>query len=622
MNRISRYYPATALLTMLLLLSGCATVNLEDHVAETPAQALELAADESDPAAAQRYLLRIASRFQGQGDHGAARIILRSALLDPPRPDLASQHRLLAMASAVELEDAEWAEALAKSLSADTFLQYPDELLTQAARLQADTQALAGMPLSAAMTLVMLSQNDSSLDPQPIHDRIWQYLKRVPDDQLQTATENAIGYETQGWLELSSSLRVPGNIDDRGRLVRQWQNNWPGHPAAQILPAELALLANLAATRPERIVLAVPLQGTLGSAGKAIRDGFLAAYYADDNKGGSELVIRLLDTSTEEFGTLYRELTETQADLIVGPLDKNSLAQLAELNTLPIPVLGLNYLPQDSTAPSGLFQFGLSAEDEARQIADRLADDDIEKLLALIPHGEWGDRVEASLRQRMEAQGLTLLDVQRYFPEDNLRAITADALGITESRNRAIDVERTIGLNVEFEPRRRQDAEGIVMVAPPMVARQFVPLFAFYYAGDLPVYSPSIIYEGTPDPSRDRDLNGVLFTDIPWILQPDTEFRTQASEHLSGTHGQLGRLFAMGADAWHLSKRLPLLQQIPDSAIQGHTGTLTMTSDGRILREQIWARMEQGTPIIAPPTPIESEDESEGEGEAISAASN
>lgn len=598
MNRTSRHYPATALLTMLLLLSGCATVNLDSHVAETPAQALELAADESDPAVAQRYLLRIASRFQDEGNHRAARTILRSELLDPPQADLANQHRLLAMASAIELEDADWAQALAQGLSADTFLQYPDDLLNRAARLQADTQALAGQPLPAAMTLVMLSQNDSSLDPQPIHDRIWQYLKTVPGEQLQAAADNAIGYETQGWLELSSSLRLPGSIDDQGRLVRQWQNNWPGHPAAQILPAELALLANLAATRPERIVLAVPLQGNLASAGKAIRDGFLAAYYADDSKGDSELDIQVLDTSTDEFGKIYQQLTETRADLIVGPLDKNSLAELAELNTLPIPVLGLNYLPQESDAPTGLFQFGLSAEDEARQIADRLADDGVEQLLALIPYGEWGDRVEAALRQRMEEQGLTLLNLQRFFPEDNLRAIAADALGITESRNRAIDVERTIGLDVEFEPRRRQDAEGIVMVAAPTAARQLKPLFAFYYGGDLPVYSPSIVYEGTPDPTRDRDLNDVLFTDIPWILQPASELRQQADQHLNGTRGQLGRLFAMGADAWQLSKRLPLLQQVEGAEIEGQTGTLTMTSDGRILREQIWARMDNGTPAV------------------------
>ena len=138
------------------------------------------------------------------------------------------------------------------------------------------------------------------------------------------------------------------------------------------------------------------------------------------------------------------------------------------------------------------------------------------------------------------------------------------------------------------------------MVAEATVARQFKPLFAFYFGGDLPVYSPSIIYEGTPSPSRDRDLNGVIFTDIPWVLGNDNKLRTTATEIMPGTRGQQGRLFAMGADAWHLSKRLPLLRQVDDASIAGQTGVLTMTPQGSIHREQLWAQFRNGTPELLP----------------------
>jgi len=229
----------------------------------------------------------------------------------------------------------------------------------------------------------------------------------------------------------------------------------------------------------------------------------------------------------------------------------------------------------------------------------------------LIPGGEWGDRVEAALLKRMASHEGVALDIERFYREDNLRAVTADLLGITVSRDRAIQVERTIGMNVEFEPRRRQDADAIVMVAEPTVARQFKPLFAFYFGGDLPVYSPSIIYEGTPAPSRDRDLNGVIFTDIPWVLGDDNELRTRATENLSGTRGQPGRLFAMGADAWHLSKRLPLLKQVESASISGQTGVLTMTPEGSIHREQLWAQFRNGAPELIP-EPVTEEGEMEG----------
>lgn len=590
------------LITLLLLLTaGCATVNLDSHVAETAEQALEFASSERDRATAQRYLLRIASRFQDRDNHTAARQILRSDQLNNTEPDIADQKRLLAMAGAVELQDSQWARELTSQMSPDQFLNYPGDVIGRAAMLQARIFALTGDQLSAALSLMLLSQTDSQSDPQEVHNQIWHYLKSIPGQELAEATANAIGFEQQGWLELASTLRIrDAGLDEQGRLIRTWQNNWPGHPAAQILPMELSLLAELATSRPERIVLALPLQGALASAGRAIRDGFLAAYYSDDSVDREQTDIRILDTSSQAFAALYEELTEQPIDLIVGPLEKDALADLSAMNTLTIPVLGLNYLPANTSVPDGLYQYGLSAEDEARQIADQLAAQGLQQVLVLIPQGEWGDRIEQALLQRMAQNDGKALEVERYFPEDNFRSVTADLLGVTTSRQRAIQVERTIGMNVEFEPRPRQDAEAIVLVAEPTIARQFNPLFAFYFAGDLPVYSPSIVYEGTPDPGRDRDLNRVTFTDIPWVLADDNPFRALAEENLSGTRGQLGRLFAMGADAWQLSKRLPLLHQIEGASIDGQTGVLTMTPDGVIHRQQLWAQFRSGRPELAP----------------------
>ncbi len=603
---------ATAL-TVALLSAGCASVNLQTHVAQTPDQALELAGQEQNRETAQRYLLRIASRFQDQGDHQAARTLLQSEQLAQLAPSLENQQRLLAMASATALKDERWARELAEDLAPDAIINYEPELMGLAAQLQAQTYELAGQPLPGAMTLVLLAQTDSNANPQQLHDQIWQLLTAADDTELESATQSAIGYEAEGWLELTAAVRASSNeLDQQGRAIRSWQNNWPGHPAAQVLPSELQLIATLVDSRPEKIALALPLNGPLASAGKAIRDGFIAAYYMDSSADRDATDIRVIDTSSSAFAELYQELSDDDIDLIVGPLEKEALASLSTMNTLPVPALGLNYLPAGKRAPEGLYQFGLSAEDEARQIADRLAAEDIRHALVLIPQGEWGDRVETALKERMARHGTVALDVERFFRDDNLRAVTADLLGITVSRDRAIQVERTIGLDVEFEPRRRQDAEAIVMVAEPTIARQFKPLFAYYFGGDLPVFSPSIVYEGSPDPARDRDLDRVIFTDTPWVLASDNELRARADQHLSGTRGQLGRLFAMGADAWQLSKRLPLLRQVDSASIQGQTGVLTMTGEGSIHREQLWAQFQNGSPqLLAAPDPRQEREPAE-----------
>ncbi|MDL0430739.1 penicillin-binding protein activator [Marinobacter sp. TBZ242] len=593
---------AALLMVMALLFSGCASVNLDSHVAETASEAIDIAADETDRQEAHTYLLRAADRFQNRNQHRDARKILQSEQFAAADEAIANQRVLLSMASATALDDTQWAVDITSEIKPDHFLNYDQNLIDRAARLQEKNYRLAGNNLAAAITLILLAESDAQADTQSLHDDIWQNLKQTPDSQLADERDLAIGYEAQGWLELAGILREPeANLDEQGRMIRNWQNNWPDHPAATTLPAELQLIASLAETRPERITLAIPLSGPLASAGAAIRDGFFAAFYEDESADREKISLRVVDTSDRPFPQIYEELTNEDQDLIVGPLEKDALATLSDMDSLPVPVLGLNYLPSGMEPPSGLYQFGLSAEDEARQIANRMTAEGIEQVLVLIPAGEWGDRLETALLQRLEQNDGVALDIERYFREDNLRAVTADLLGITVSRDRAIDVERTAGINVEFEPRRRQDADGIVMVAEPTIARQFKPLFAFYFGGNLPVYSPSMVYEGSPDPSRDRDLNGVIFTDTPWILKDDNQFRSIVKEAMPDIRGQLGRLFAMGADAWNLSKRLPLLKHVDGATIEGQTGKLTMTPEGSIHRKQLWAQFRNGTPERLPP---------------------
>lgn len=610
-NSLNSRYTA-ALLAFMLLLSGCASVNLSSFDAPTAQDAIDAADSETDRNLAHDYLLREADRFLASKRPGEARAILQSDQFGGATDNQRNRQLLLAMEAAIALEDTDWARTLASDLTPDHFLSYERKESSHAANLQAGIYQLADQPSSAAMTLILLAESDNNADVQALHNRIWENLQQTPEDILARETGKSIGYESQGWLELASILREDNlTVEQQGRSIRRWQNNWPDHPAADVLPENLQLMASLADSRPEKIAMALPLGGPLASAGAAIRDGFFAAYFNDDSNDRSKVSIQVVDTSERPFEDIYEELVDEDYDLIVGPLEKEALATLGRMDNLPVSVLGLNYLPQGIEPPDGLNQYGLSAEDEARQIADRMIDKDIKQILALIPMGDWGNRLEQALLGRLEQHGGAALDVERYFREDNLRSVTADLLGVTVSRERAIDVERTAGMNVEFEPRRRQDAEGIVLVAEPTIARQFKPLFAFYFGGNLPVFSPSMVYEGSPDPSRDRDLNDVIFTDTPWVLERENEFRKTAQAAMPEVRGQLGRLFAMGADAWTLSNRLPLLRHIDDAFINGQTGLLTMSDNGSVQRKQLWARFENGSPILLESQPETSDEAKE-----------
>lgn len=636
-----------------LLASGCTPIQLQDSSLQSAGDALSAAQELAGGLESQRFLLRSAATFQERDQHGYARDILRSAAFDEPAPEVTNQYLLLSMDSAVALEDQAWAAELATDLSATQYQEYPENLQARAAQLQQETYLLAQAPLQRAQFLMAVQPELLGTDRQQLNDLIWQALKETPDADLDKAATSAIGFENQGWYELAAMLRQPGmSLEAQGRAVRNWRFNWSGHPGAESVPTELALLTQVLEQRPERITLALPLSGPLSAAGNMVREGFLAAYYASEQESAQALreesrdasdsenapaqasgdgqrqrtavappepatpantSITIVDTNGRSFEEVLPELLASNPDLIVGPLTKEEVAALASRKDLPVPVLALNYAPeQERPAPPQLFQFGLSVEDEARQIAERIVEQNIGQALVLIPQGEWGDRIASALEKRMNELGGVILDMERYSEEDNFRDVSAELLGINISRERAIELERTMGLNVEFEPRRRQDAESIIMVAEPTVARQFKPLFSFYYANDVPVFSPSIIYSGRPNPARDRDVNGVYFTDLPWILDREPAFRQQAYESFENLDGPLGRLFAMGADAWALSVNLPLMQQVADSEVTGHTGELWLDANNRVHRRQMWGVFVEGEPVIA------SERDSSGAGEEAS----
>ncbi|TBW56264.1 LppC family lipoprotein [Marinobacter halodurans] len=598
MRNFLRIRPAF-FLALVVLMAGCTPMGIQPDQADTPEGALAIAESSGYSDTALRGLLGTASRYQDAGRHKDARTILRSDAFDKAQGETLNQYRLLAMGSILALDDRTWAADFSDALPVDQFSKYPDNRQSQAARLQANTFELARQYLKAAQTLIASTPIRPDGGTLADNDRIWQLLKRAPDSRLTQAAQTAIGYEQQGWLELALSLRQPGvTLDTQGRTIRQWQKNWPDHPAANPLPSELRLIITLSEERPGHIALALPLSGPLAEAGQAIRDGFFAAFYEDDQRNGdTKTRVQVYDTNDQPFDALYDKIQASKPDLVVGPLDKSALAKVADRASLPTPVLALNYLEDGQAHPDQLYQYGLSAEDEARQIADRLVADKRTQAVALIPWGDWGDRVESALIQRMNEDGGRILNAVRYDPNENLRKTVADLFGIDQSRQRAITIERTIGLNVEFEPRRRQDIDAIVLVASPTIGRQLNPLFAFYFGGDLPVYAPSTIYTGQPDASRDSDLERVRFTDIPWMLNPDSKRRQRAQAALPNVTQRYGRLFAMGMDAYALSSKLQLLSQVQGSDVDGLTGTLSMTSDGLVRREQGWAIFQQGVPV-------------------------
>ena len=201
--------------------------------------------------------------------------------------------------------------------------------------------------------------------------------------------------------------------------------------------------------------------------------------------------------------------------------------------------------------------------------------------------------------QRWQALGGEVATAALFHDQQSLSPVIKNALNIPRSEARANEIERLLGRNLEFTPRRRMDIDFVFMLARAQEARTIKPMLAYHYGGDLPVYALSRIYGGSPSPELDRDLEQVRFTEMPWILDNQQPLKQQILDNLPQSRGLL-RLYAMGADSFYLYPRLRQLTQLLDSRIPGQTGFLSLDSNQVVHRELKLAEMRNGRPIELP----------------------
>ena len=444
------------------------------------------------------------------------------------------------------------------------------------------------------------------------HNALWDTLTRTDRGRREQELSLATGMLV-GWLHLAAI------VDDHGssptaleRALTTWQADFPDHPANAEIVATILGEIRETVRQPTRIALLLPFHGDFADAADATRDGFLAAWYADA-ANAQRPTIALHDTSFESIDIVYARAVEAGADFVVGPLRRGLVTSLACGDTPLVTTLILNEI--DDTPPSeeesgrlcrrdrpvsDMYHFTLVPEAEARQVAEQAWVGGFANAIAFTREGPWGTRIYHAFADELERLGGVLLD-HRALPADatDVGAQTAAALGVLRSHERARDVGRVIGRRVGHEPRRRQDIDFVFMAAFPSDARQLMPRLAFHHGADLPVFATSHVWSGVPDPANDRDLDGVAFGDMPWLVAPTTSdrlLREQIDLALSGQGMSLSRLHAFGADAYRLATGLRRIVDDRSASIDGHTGRLNMGANHRIARRLTWTRFVDGVP--------------------------
>ncbi|AGY92498.1 hypothetical protein SPICUR_07690 [Spiribacter curvatus] len=417
--------------------------------------------------------------------------------------------------------------------------------------------------------------------------RLWQALRSAPMADLDAAVEAAPDATTEDWLRLVIGVRERA-LD--AAATRSFINDWAGGPSEP--PISGATLNRIMAMQradlspPRRVAALLPLSGDLASAGRAVRDGLLAAYHADDTDRPS---LMFIDVGSAGRGVTdaYRTAIARGAGRVIGPLRKSAVRDLIASSDLPVPMIALNRIDSDRMGPD-VQQFGLAPENDAVATAALVRELGHERLLVIGRDDDWGQRVAEAFETALTAADGDIAGRQTYpTDQEDLSYPIKALLLIDASEDRRERLESITGARYGFEARRRQDTDGIFIAAFERDARLVVPQLRFHRGIDLPVFGISDSFPEQPEPGANRDLSGLIFARMPWLLNESTAtVAADARAQLDAlpSSAPTTRLEGLGVDAYRLLSGIDPLSRDPALTMPGVTGRISVNTEGQIER--------------------------------------
>ncbi|PKH05106.1 penicillin-binding protein activator [Moritella sp. Urea-trap-13] len=436
--------------------------------------------------------------------------------------------------------------------------------------------------------------------------RLWALVSVIPLAELQQLT---LRFKTEnptlsGWYDLAATAQQyrtePQSLINH---LQVWQTTYSQHPALSGFPIELVKAMATTPYAPSRIAVLAPLTGKSAVAGKAIRDGMLSAYYqgnpADNtaDSGHHNIDLRFYDTATTSADELYLQAIDDGADFVVGPLLKSNLAKVLPL-VKDVPLISLNKLTEAETlAAENIYYFSLSSNDEATAAAKKMHRDGIKQPLVLAPNNSTGNRLAEEFNQQWHLLTTGTSETYKYKSRSDMQNTVTSLFSVTSSNQRIRLMQNLVGADVKAKTRSRRDIDAIYIIATPseaMLAIPFISTTQNPYAPQVAVYASSRTHGNHLSKSQSRDLNGLIFSDMPWLLNPDRELKQQTLALWPNMSKIQQNLFAMGYDAFTLIPNLLQLRNFPNLRLAGQTGILYINDNGIIEREFSWAKYRSG----------------------------
>ncbi len=567
-RRPTRALRLSALLLLPVLVAGCELPTRAAAPSDQPsaaslaragdhagaARAWELAAEGARGAERPALLLAAAEAWREAGDDARARATY--AAIEPRRFDEAQRLRHAVLGAGFALADGDAMGAVAMLAAAP---RSGDAALdARALSLRAEALEAGGDRFGAAAARAAAGEGEDAAGAR----RIEALLSRLPDRELAERTAA---------LPVGDALYPFAGraLTRRGLALPRPYERAPAGPVDATLPR-----AEADGYRPPtRVALLLPLSGPLANAGNAVRDGFFAGYYGEPRRRPE---VRAYDTAALGAEAAYAQAVADGAQLVVGPLEREAVDALFSAGT-PVPLLALNRAGVEP--PAGSQAWSLSPEDEGVAAAERLLARGQRRVVIAAAADDTARRSAEAFRERLrQRDGEVVAEIA--LPEGGLDYVTPLHAAVGE-----------------------REVDALFLVARAPAARLLKPQLAALSNFDgVPVVATSLVLAGGGDPRQDRELDGIEYPELPWLLDgreglPDAG---AVGREVASSRGAAARLFAFGHDAWLLAAWGDHLGRDPEASVRGTTGELRLDGFGLVQRRPAWAVFSGGRSQRAP----------------------
>lgn len=357
----------------------------------------------------------------------------------------------------------------------------------------------------------------------------------------------------------------------------------PEQPVAQVSPL-IAPPPPTAIALPDggdgnaHIALLLPLDSdSFGQAAEAVRQGAVAASATlaapqeplPAGQMPATLPLRTYPTGDQVEGIVsaYRQALQAGARIVVGPLTRNGVTALAKSGLVSVPTLALNAPEGDVSLPENLYLFGLAAEGEARQAAQLAFNNGRRSALTVTANTPLAKRVQQAFADAWRGLGGKLVAQASFSP---------DRTQFPALRDTVI----------------KHPADMIFLAADASRAQLVRP----YLDASTPTYATSMVFGGNRESSRNVDLNGILFVEMPWLLVPDHP-AVMVYPRVGNFSIEQERLYALGIDAFRIAAAMAQNPRLGEGRLlDGVTGRISLV-DHQFQREMVVAQFRQGAAV-------------------------